>query len=199
VIRAFVESHDCRHRQICTHFGETPKWASCAACDVCGSTPDWLKETLTPAAARRAIVASGSKRDAKEHVAEGDQELREYLREWRRTTAKEQGVPAFVVMHDATLDEICRLKPKSITELMRVSGIGERKADTYGQKILAALRRYDDGSRASVLPGKNYRAGAGNLAAFVSGKDDRGDRSDSRPPAFYCDQRRNRAGGERRN
>src|SRR5580693_54015 len=81
VIRAFVESHDCRHRQICTHFGETPKWASCAACDVCGSTPDWLKETLTPGAARRAIVASGSKRDAKEHVAEGDQELREYLRE----------------------------------------------------------------------------------------------------------------------
>ena len=170
VIRAFVESHDCRHRQICTHFGETPKWASCAACDVCGSTPDWLKETLTPAAARRAIVASGSKRDAKEHVAEGDQELREYLREWRRTTAKEQGVPAFVVMHDATLDEICRLKPKSITELMRVSGIGERKADTYGQKILAALRRYDDGSRASVLPGKITAPARETLQLLSAGK-----------------------------
>jgi ATP-dependent DNA helicase RecQ len=96
--------------------------------------------------------------------------LREYLREWRRTTAKEQGVPAFVVMHDATLDEICRLKPKSIAELMRVSGIGERKADTYGQKILAALRRYDDGSRASVLPGKITAPARETLQLLSAGK-----------------------------
>jgi ATP-dependent DNA helicase RecQ len=42
IIREFVESRRCRHRQICTHFGETPKWESCSACDVCGSTADWL-------------------------------------------------------------------------------------------------------------------------------------------------------------
>src|SRR6202012_1054952 len=42
VIRAFAEGNQCRHRQICTHFGETPKWESCAACDVCGSAPEWL-------------------------------------------------------------------------------------------------------------------------------------------------------------
>ncbi|MFB3131422.1 MAG: ATP-dependent DNA helicase RecQ, partial [Rhodothermales bacterium] len=35
-IRSFAESKSCRHRQICTHFGETPKWRSCGACDVCG-------------------------------------------------------------------------------------------------------------------------------------------------------------------
>src|SRR5438876_438591 len=44
-IRRFAESEQCRHRQICVHFGETPKWNSCAACDVCGSVPDWLLET----------------------------------------------------------------------------------------------------------------------------------------------------------
>ena len=37
-----------------------------------------------------------------------DPALREYLREWRRAAAKEQGVPAFVVMHDSALDEVCR-------------------------------------------------------------------------------------------
>jgi ATP-dependent DNA helicase RecQ len=42
IIREFVESKKCRHRQICTHFGETPKWGSCKACDVCGSVADWL-------------------------------------------------------------------------------------------------------------------------------------------------------------
>ena len=43
VIRAFAEGAQCRHRHICTHFGETPKWTSCGACDVCASVPDWLR------------------------------------------------------------------------------------------------------------------------------------------------------------
>src|SRR6202140_4119675 len=41
-IRGFVESKRCRHLQICMHFGETPKWKTCDACDVCGSEPEWL-------------------------------------------------------------------------------------------------------------------------------------------------------------
>ena len=170
VIRAFVESHDCRHRQICTHFGETPKWSSCAACDVCGSTPDWLKETLSPAAARRAIVAAGSKRSGAEQVGEADQELREYLREWRRTTAKEQGVPAFVVLHDTSLDEICRLKPKSITELMRVTGIGERKAELFGKQLLDTLARFQKGARAAAAAEKKSAPALETLRLLAEGK-----------------------------
>ena len=57
VIRAFVESGRCRHRQICTHFGETPKWESCAACDMCGASPEWLKEQVSPAVSRRRVSA----------------------------------------------------------------------------------------------------------------------------------------------
>ena len=71
--------------------------------------------------------------------------LREYLREWRRDTAKAQNTPAFVVMHDTTLDEICRIRPRSNAELLRVSGIGERKAELYGAQILAALKRFEKG------------------------------------------------------
>ena len=41
-IRGFVESRTCRHLQICTHFGETPKWKTCEVCDLCGYEPDWL-------------------------------------------------------------------------------------------------------------------------------------------------------------
>ena len=107
VIRAFAEGNQCRHRQICTHFGETPKWDSCGSCDVCGSMPAWLQQATAPGAVRKVF----SLRDAKEtstSVASSDAELREYLREWRRVTAKEQGVPAFVVLHDTSLDEICR-------------------------------------------------------------------------------------------
>src|SRR5271168_4913560 len=49
IIRNFVESRQCRHRQICAHFGETPKWKTCAACDTCSGEPAWLTEQ--PAAA----------------------------------------------------------------------------------------------------------------------------------------------------
>src|SRR5246500_4160878 len=42
IIREFVESRRCRHRQICGHFGEKPKWEKCDACDVCGSAAEWM-------------------------------------------------------------------------------------------------------------------------------------------------------------
>ncbi|HEY6373207.1 MAG TPA: RecQ family ATP-dependent DNA helicase [Candidatus Sulfotelmatobacter sp.] len=148
-IRAFAESGKCRHRQICSHFGETPKWTSCGGCDVCGAAPEWLTEPMTPAVVRRA-VSSAPAANAASVVADADQGMREYLREWRRTTAKEKGTPAYVVLHDTSLDEICRSKPNSLTELLNISGIGERKADLYGQGILSALRKYREGARASA-------------------------------------------------
>ena len=87
-------------------------------------------------------------------ISAADSELHEYLREWRRATAKEQGAPAFVVLHDTTLEEICRRRPASIAELMSITGIGERKAEMYGKEILAALERYRGGARAAATAEK---------------------------------------------
>ncbi len=172
VIRAFVESNACRHRQICTHFGETPKWAACGACDVCGVLPEWLTMATSRAAVRRTVAkaAAGGPREKVSAIAEPDHELREYLREWRRVTAKEQGMPAYVVLHDSSLDEICRIRPSSIAQLLRITGIGERKADTYGQKILAALRSYEEGSRAAPPPEKKTAPALETLRLLEQGK-----------------------------
>jgi ATP-dependent DNA helicase RecQ len=63
----------------------------------------------------------------------------ESLRTWRAATAKEQGVPAYVVFHDATLREIATRVPTTLDELGTVSGIGVAKLEKYGQKLLAAL------------------------------------------------------------
>ena len=130
-IRDFVDSKQCRQMQICRHFGETPKWESCGNCDICSGS----HEALTAAAAAPA-------RPAKMASASIDESLRDYLREWRRKTAHAMGSPAFVVMHDTTLDEICRKLPQSTEELLQITGIGERKAALYGPGILAALERY---------------------------------------------------------
>jgi ATP-dependent DNA helicase RecQ len=55
IIRNFVESSGCRHRQICLHFGESPKWATCGACDACGCEIGWLSAPLpAPKSKRRA-------------------------------------------------------------------------------------------------------------------------------------------------
>src|SRR6201998_3716475 len=148
VIRAFAESERCRHRQICTHFGETPKWEACGACDICGNIPQWL--TAKPSPVRPALVGGFSGRASSPSSTQTDMDLREYLREWRRGIAKEQGVPAFVVLHDTSLDEICQQNPSSIAELLNITGIGERKAHTYGQQILAAWRAYHQGAGQSA-------------------------------------------------
>jgi ATP-dependent DNA helicase RecQ len=63
----------------------------------------------------------------------------ERLRAWRGAAAKEQGVPAYVIFHDATLREIATRSPGSLAELGRVSGVGENKLARYGEQVLAAL------------------------------------------------------------
>jgi ATP-dependent DNA helicase RecQ len=68
--------------------------------------------------------------------------LREHLREWRRKTAKESGIPAFVVMHDTVLDEFCRVQPRTLGELRGVWGFGVKKTETYGRAILSALEEF---------------------------------------------------------
>src|SRR3989454_6825114 len=95
-IRRFAESKSCRHRQICSHFGENPKWPSCEACDVCVSEPEWLSKPADverPKRRRSASLAAGPVRprrpesEEKGVAADVDPELREYLREWPGATA----------------------------------------------------------------------------------------------------------------
>lgn len=171
-IRRFVEAKACRHNQICSHFGEIRKWNSCGACDVCVGEPEWLAAGAVPAkkATRRAAAtAAGATgravfqaKETKQETARSltaassassvtagiDPELREFLREWRRTAARERGTAAYIVMHDTSLDELCRARPRTLSELRRVSGFGDKKTEMYGQGILDALAEFSRGARA---------------------------------------------------
>ncbi len=167
VISRFADSHGCRQRQICLHFGETPNWQSCGGCDNCGTQPEWLSKEIVraglPEVATRKTAASSTSfppfytpklasekprvRDAA--PAEANPALAEYLREWRRTMARENKVPAYIILHDSTLEELCRRRPTNFAELKQVPGIGEKKADVYGAEILQALRNFGAGARAT--------------------------------------------------
>jgi ATP-dependent DNA helicase RecQ len=87
-----------------------------------------------PKAARTAKAAAA----AAELPAEAAS-VYEQLRSWRAATAREQGVPAYVIFHDATLRQIATEAPSSLAELGTVSGVGENKLAKYGQAILDTL------------------------------------------------------------
>src|SRR6266403_1849135 len=155
-VEQFVNSDSCRQRHICMHFGETPKWETCGNCDACAAPPDWLE--IEVAQRRRSSTVprpAQPARSGQQHVSRPaaissvDRELNEYLREWRRNTATEKGISAFVVLHDSALEDLCLVEPSNLQELRRVSGFGEKKVEMYGKEILDVLRRFRQGERAA--------------------------------------------------
>jgi ATP-dependent DNA helicase RecQ len=88
---------------------------------------------VRPAKARRAAAAAPA--DLPEEAAG----VFERLRAWRGATAKEQGVPAYVIFHDATLRQIATQSPSTLAELGAISGIGDNKLAKYGQQVLDTL------------------------------------------------------------
>jgi len=215
-VRRFVESERCRHYQICFHFGQTPKWERCDMCDVCGNLPEWLRSkphAAEPARRKKRREAAQPSRAIEIPVQQvapppvavhrpavpppaADAELVAFFKDWRRRMAERAGVPAYVVLSDAALEDLCRKRPANLRELLGVTGIGERKAELYGSEIFAALEAYRQGARAAgagakagISRGRNHPLGGGGEIA-------RGNSPDSRPPVDPRGQYGRRYGGK---
>ena len=65
----------------------------------------------------------------------------EALKAWRLDRARRDDVPAYVVFHNTTLEEIAGRRPRSLAELGAVPGVGPAKLERYGEDVLAALSR----------------------------------------------------------
>ncbi|QIX27616.1 ATP-dependent DNA helicase UvrD2 [Nocardioides sp. JQ2195] len=68
-----------------------------------------------------------------------DEDLFARLKEWRRERAGEDGVPAYVVFTDKTLEAVAEMKPADDAQLLRISGIGAAKVERYGDELLALI------------------------------------------------------------
>lgn len=75
-------------------------------------------------------------------LSPADEKLLTALKELRKSLAMRQSVPAYVVFSDATLMDMCRIKPKNRDEFMEVSGVGQRKAIRYGEVFLATIAEF---------------------------------------------------------
>jgi ATP-dependent DNA helicase RecQ len=168
-VKHFVETDKCRHLQICNHFGQTTKWERCEMCDVCGSVPEWLSAPLESVAVKKkrkpkAAAATALRTPAEAPLSKTgaaappprpslppvDSSLIELFKEWRRQTAQRAAVPAYVVITDVCLEDLCRKQPTNLRELLAVSGIGERKAELYGSEIFAVFESYRKGIRVTA-------------------------------------------------
>ena len=103
-----------------------------------------LKNTTDTKASKskkeRSAPAASAKKTAKISSAPytpAEEDLNARLREWRKAEAAKTGKPAFIVLCDSALDAIVRSRPRNLSQLLEVPGIGPDKADRYGAAILA--------------------------------------------------------------
>ncbi|MFJ5875503.1 DNA helicase RecQ [Streptomyces sp. SID5770] len=112
----------------------------------------------------------------------------EALRAWRAATAREQGVPAYVVFHDATLREIATLLPTTVEELGTVGGVGEAKLTKYAEGVLETLAEAGTGAGAAAPAGGSGETAAPAPAAPARAATTSGSGSAPAPAAPYDDE-----------
>ncbi|WP_040050475.1 DNA helicase RecQ [Caballeronia concitans] len=95
-----------------------------------------LRKYVKPVRSRQSAGRTGERADPTAGMSPREKSRWERLRAWRAETAKTDGVPAYVIFHDATLAEIARSDPDTIDDLRHIPGIGVRKLERFGDELL---------------------------------------------------------------
>jgi ATP-dependent DNA helicase RecQ len=108
-----------------------------------GETEVWLREAA-PGSRNRAIRSKSRRGDLAPPSAGQSgavhSALHTALRSWRSEIARQRGVPAYVVLHDSTIDGIASARPATLAELRNISGIGDKKLEHYGNELIALVK-----------------------------------------------------------
>jgi ATP-dependent DNA helicase RecQ len=108
-----------------------------------GETEVILREEV-PGARIRATRTKSRRGDIAPRIAgqakTGDPTLVSALRAWRSEVARTRGVPAYVVLHDSTIDGIAAARPTTQDQLRGIPGIGDKKLEHYGDELIALVR-----------------------------------------------------------
>ena len=107
-----------------------------------GEQPLMLRRDARPAPAGRTKARTKGTVRNNAFDKESDSRLWEALRQRRSELAAEQGVPPYVVFHDATLTEMVRRRPLTLSEFAAISGVGEHKLDAYGEEFIDVIQAH---------------------------------------------------------
>jgi len=138
-----------------------------------GEEQVWLRRDVKPAKAIKTPKGKSTTEARSLFSDASDQHLWDALRARRRELAEEQGVPPYVVFHDATLAAMIERRPANLDDFAQISGVGKRKLDAYGEGFLEIIRAHsavaansDDGE-----PKPTNATGLETLQLFRSGLD----------------------------
>jgi len=91
---------------------------------------------------RASATRQGKREKASRYTDRPESRLWEALRKRRQELADEQGVPPYMIFHDATLMEFIENRPETLSQMSQISGVGDRKLDAYGEAFLDVLHEY---------------------------------------------------------
>jgi ATP-dependent DNA helicase RecQ len=108
-----------------------------------GETEVMLREE-TPGSRLRASRTKSRRGDLSspptDRAEAGDPNLLGALRAWRSQIARTRGVPAYVVLHDSTIDGIAAARPQTLEQLRGIPGIGDKKLEHYGKELIELVK-----------------------------------------------------------
>jgi len=155
-VQKYAYTKECRRGFVLRYFGDPAAKRKCEGCDNClGITAAATVEDEAPRRVRR----DKRTRRATSHTADAvrsadvaddvslgvaDERLLGALRTVRSTIAREEHVPAYIVFSDRTLAELAVRRPRSLTALQDVRGVGPMKLERYGARFLDAISKADD-------------------------------------------------------
>jgi ATP-dependent DNA helicase RecQ len=149
-VQKYAYTRECRRGFVLRYFGDPAAKARCAGCDNClGSAAVATVEDDAP----RRVRSDRKSRRVTSHVREvaddvslgaAEERLLGVLKTVRSTIAREEHVPAYIVFSDRTLAELALRRPRSLTALQDVRGVGPMKLERYGARFLDAISKADD-------------------------------------------------------
>ena len=142
-IQRYATSRECRKTQILRYFGEQPG-GPCGTCDNCSTSgvPEVIPQPVQHTASRRSEPVDM----AFETSSAVAHDLFVVLRTWRKDRATRDGVPAYVICGDSTLNELADRRPHSLSDLKRIFGMGTVRIERHGEEILGVIAQFEANS-----------------------------------------------------
>lgn len=148
-VQRYAYTRECRRGFVLRYFGDPAARKSCTGCDNCLGIAESSREgarVARPSPAKRRAAARAARVMPEEDVQLADDELRLLgaLKALRTSIAREEQVPPYIVFSDRTLAELAVRRPRSMTALSDVRGVGPTKLERYGRKFLDAISQASD-------------------------------------------------------
>jgi ATP-dependent DNA helicase RecQ len=149
-VQKYAYTRECRRGFVLKYFGDPAGRSRCSGCDNClGIAAVATVDEDAPRAPRGRKRAGRSRPPAAEVADDlvmgaAEQRLLASLKTVRTSIAREEHVPPYIVFSDRTLAELAVRRPRSLTALQNVRGVGPMKLERYGPRFLAAISQADD-------------------------------------------------------